>query len=185
MTYLHTCVLLTPPHSTPDTIRLVVDTVLFLQYMRLRSTPQTLPVTSSMFHLNVFLYCPEFRPWGMNSSDTRVQYLNTTVFLGDSWGNLGGGKVMYQYSKKDMGYYSSIFWEGIQPVSHLFKTWYSRTVHLYCEFTSSFPIEVIDDCLVLFTVILSLLWQHFLKTQITNKKNRWSIFGKTKKLKFY
>ena len=68
-------------------IRLVVDTDLSLECMRLRSAPQTLPVTS-MLHLNVAVHCPEFRTWGMRSSDTRVQYLKTTDLLGGRWGNL-------------------------------------------------------------------------------------------------
>ena len=64
-----------------------VDTVLSLQCMRLRSDPQTLPATS-MLHLNVAVYCPEFRPWGMRSSDTWVQYFKTTALMGGRCGNL-------------------------------------------------------------------------------------------------
>ncbi len=98
---------LTPPHSTrvrfthlcpsPEHPRSCWKSLLcFLetnqsclcrQCMRIRSAPQTLP-TTSMLHLNVVVYCPEFRTWGMRSSDTRVQYFKTTALLGGRCGNL-------------------------------------------------------------------------------------------------
>jgi len=36
---------------------------------------------------------------------------------------------------------SSIVWEGVPPASHLCNAWYSRTVHLYSEFASSFDVR--------------------------------------------
>jgi hypothetical protein len=40
-------------------MRLLVDTVLSFQCTIFRSVPQTLPVSSLMFHLNVSVHCPE------------------------------------------------------------------------------------------------------------------------------
>ncbi len=44
--------------------------------------------------------------------------------------------------------------------------------------------EVIDDCLVLFRDILSVLWQHFLKSQNTTKKKRWTLGNKKRQVLF-
>jgi hypothetical protein len=58
---------------------------------------------------SMVVYCPEFRIWGMRSSDTRVQYLKTTALLGGRCGNLNWVSpelllpVMSAYTPTDEG----------------------------------------------------------------------------------
>jgi hypothetical protein len=48
-----------------------------------------------MFHSNVALYCPEFLPAVMRSSDTRVQCFKTTTFLGVRCGNRVSPEILF------------------------------------------------------------------------------------------
>ena len=48
-----------------------------------------------MLHLNVALYCPEFLPAAMRSSDTRVQCFKTTALLGGRCGNRASPEMLF------------------------------------------------------------------------------------------